>query len=84
MDLHIFADPYPDPGSQHLADPTDPDPKHWFQGYRCKSGVAIFTWRVNLKFLSLNQIFRSTGESVSVFSCDSKDGASDVQLDIAR
>ena len=19
-----------DPGSQHLADPTDPDPKHWF------------------------------------------------------
>ncbi|XP_023343193.1 N-terminal kinase-like protein isoform X2 [Eurytemora carolleeae] len=27
---------------------------------------------------------KSTGESVSVFSCDSKDGASDVQLDIAR
>ena len=26
MDLHIFADP--DPGSQNLADPTDPDPKH--------------------------------------------------------
>ena len=24
--LHIFADP--DPGSQNLADPTDPDPKH--------------------------------------------------------
>ena len=27
MDPHIFADP--DPGSQNLADPTDPDPKHW-------------------------------------------------------
>ena len=26
MDPHIFADP--DPGSQNLADPTDPDPKH--------------------------------------------------------
>ena len=24
MDLNIFADP--DPGSQNLADPTDPDP----------------------------------------------------------
>ena len=24
----FFADP--DPGSQNLADPTDPDPKHWF------------------------------------------------------
>ena len=28
VDPHIFADP--DPGSQNLADPTDPDPKHWF------------------------------------------------------
>ena len=28
MDLHIFADL--DPGSQNLADPTDPDPKHCF------------------------------------------------------
>ena len=28
---HIFADP--DPGSQNLADPTDPDPdpKHWLK-----------------------------------------------------
>ena len=26
MDPHIFSDP--DPGSQNLADPTDPDPKH--------------------------------------------------------
>ena len=26
VDPHIFADP--DPGSQNLADPKDPDPKH--------------------------------------------------------
>ena len=26
VELHIFVDP--DPGSQNLADPTDPDPKH--------------------------------------------------------
>jgi len=26
VDPYIFADP--DPGSQNLADPTDPDPKH--------------------------------------------------------
>ena len=33
VDPHIFADP--DPGSQNLADPTDPDPdpKHWFKAY---------------------------------------------------
>ena len=29
MDPHIFESPDPDPGSQHVADPTDPDPKHW-------------------------------------------------------
>ena len=28
VDPHIFADPDPDPGSQNLADPTYPDPKH--------------------------------------------------------
>ena len=28
VDPHIFADPNPDPGSQNLADPTDPNPKH--------------------------------------------------------
>ena len=28
VDPHIFADP--DPRSQNLADPTDPDPKPWF------------------------------------------------------
>ena len=29
VDPHIFADP--DPGSQNLADPTDPDPKHYYK-----------------------------------------------------
>ena len=28
LDPHIFADPDPDPESQNLEDPTDPDPKH--------------------------------------------------------
>ena len=28
VDLRIFEDLDPDPGSQNLADPTDPDPKH--------------------------------------------------------
>ena len=28
VDPHIFADPDPEPGSQNLADPTDPDPNH--------------------------------------------------------
>jgi len=27
VDPHMFADP--DPGSQNLADPTVPNPKHW-------------------------------------------------------
>ena len=27
-DPNILADADPDPGSQNLADPTDPDPKH--------------------------------------------------------
>ena len=31
VDPHNFADP--DPGSQNLADPTDPDPKHWLTEY---------------------------------------------------
>ena len=29
MDRHICADLDPDPISQNLDDPTDPDPKHW-------------------------------------------------------
>ena len=31
LDLHVFADPNPgNTGSQNVADPTDPDPKHCF------------------------------------------------------
>ena len=30
MDMHIFADPDPDPGSQNVANSKDPDPKHWY------------------------------------------------------
>ena len=30
---YIFADPDLDSGSQNLADPTDPDPKHWSSQY---------------------------------------------------
>ena len=29
VDPHIFSDP--DPGSENLADPTDPDPKHYIK-----------------------------------------------------
>ena len=36
VDPHNFADPDLDPGSQNLADPTDPDPKHWFAIYSSK------------------------------------------------
>ena len=39
MDPHTFADP--DPGSQNLADPTDPDPKHWFEGIYGYPGVTL-------------------------------------------
>ena len=35
VDPHIFANP--DPGSQNLVDPTDPDPKHWLNYVRLKS-----------------------------------------------
>ena len=47
MDPHIFADPDPDPdpGSQNLADPTDPDPKHWWYGY--ESGPGVLSKLVN-------------------------------------
>jgi len=37
VDPHIFANPDPDPGNQNLADPTDPDPKHWRKAFLKKS-----------------------------------------------
>ena len=39
MDPHIFADP--DPGSQNLADPPDPDPKNWLLVIMIKSDVLF-------------------------------------------
>ena len=41
MDPHIFADPDPDPGSQNLADPTDPDPKHRTKHQLSKSTIQV-------------------------------------------
>ena len=37
VDPHIFADP--DPGSQNLADPTDPDPKHCSKSFIYQIGT---------------------------------------------
>jgi len=39
MDPYIFADP--DPGSQNLADPTDPDPKHRTKHQLSKSTIQV-------------------------------------------
>jgi len=44
VDPHIFADP--DPGSQNLADPTDPDPMHLNQS----SNLKIFLFPFSLAF----------------------------------
>ncbi len=41
MDPHIFADP--DPGSENLADPTDPDPK------LCYCYIALISHRYHFK-----------------------------------
>ena len=67
---HIFADP--DPASQNLADPTDPDlnPKHW-PFLNC---VTKTSWPLNVfnrfylviwRFLSINYYFRSYGPITS-------------------
>ena len=51
VDPHIFADP--DPGSQNLADPTDPDPdpdpKHWF-----KDNICLSMWVQKIIFVCLD------------------------------
>ena len=39
MDPHIFADP--DPGSQNLGDPRDPDPKHRTKHQLSKSTIQV-------------------------------------------
>ena len=47
VDPHIFADP--DPGSQNLADPTDPDPKHWF-----KDNICLPMWVQKIIFVCID------------------------------
>ena len=44
VDPHIFTVPDPNPGSQNLADPTNPDldPKHWTIFPRKQSVSYIF------------------------------------------
>ena len=41
VDPHIFVDP--EPGSQNLADPTDPDPKHWYNHNKSSPKIKFFT-----------------------------------------
>ena len=40
MDPHFFADP--DPGSQTVMNPTDPDPTHWFKLTYSLNDLLIF------------------------------------------
>ena len=52
MDPDIFADPDPDPGSQNVADPTDPDPKHclvlqvYSLNFKYKRWIGGFEWQL--------------------------------------
>ena len=65
MDPHIFADS--GPGSQNLADPTDPDPKHWkkvsyFVKLKLfKSNILVegFLCNVNFSELPCKAVFRN-------------------------
>ena len=41
MDPLFFADPDPDPGSQNLEDPTDPDPKHCLEEWLKASFIKV-------------------------------------------
>ena len=45
LDPHIFA--YPDPGSQNLAVPTDPDHKHCFKLLTHTPEITFLDWREN-------------------------------------
>ena len=45
MDPHIFADP--DPGSQNLAVPTDPDHKQCFKLLTHTLEITFLDWREN-------------------------------------
>jgi len=63
VDPHIFADP--DPGSQNLADPTDPDPKHWFFSYK-KPKISKFLLFANF-LLGESCIFRISSPFYCIF-----------------
>ena len=41
MDPHVFADLDPDPLSQNLSDPTDPDPKHCLQLHKLVTDLGL-------------------------------------------
>ena len=58
MDPHIFADP--DPGSQNVADPTDPNPKQWFKDLQTKGEKKneIYEIQSKVKTLALFLIFK--------------------------
>jgi len=47
VDPHIFADP--DPGSQNLADPTDPDPEHWYYHFKIVLQPAYNNAKLHIK-----------------------------------
>ena len=57
VDPHILADP--DPGSQNLADPTDPDPKHWMYLFTLHSWCVPDNayWNIASHILSLQVVF---------------------------
>ena len=57
VDSHIFADP--DPGSQNLADPTDPDPKHWSINERTPKRPPLILFRKN--FFLFPSVYLSNG-----------------------
>ena len=60
MDPHIFADP--DPGTQNLVDPTDPDPgpKHWPQ----RSALKLSYSNPEVIQISIFLLRRGRGQSL--------------------
>jgi len=49
VDPHIFADL--DLGSENLADPTNPDPKHWFGGNELEVFISLTDIKYELRYL---------------------------------
>ena len=54
MDPHIFADP--DPGSQNVSDPMDPDPKQWVKYYcePCKFLILLMALSITKRPFNIN------------------------------